>query len=84
MKKEVTVTTQHEKIVGGKYGGKKGTMLARGWHDNYTEFETKDGTKGCVCFYGDKVLVEVGKSHRFEINLQALIQELVAEAEADQ
>ena len=57
-------------------------MLARGWHPNYAEYEDEDGMKGSV-FYGDKVLVEVGKSHRFEINLQDLIQELV-ETKADQ
>lgn len=84
MKKEVTIKARHKEVVGGKYGGKKGTMLARGWHPNYAEYEDEDGMKGSVCFYGDKVLVEVGKSHRFEINLQDLIQELVAEAKADQ
>lgn len=84
MKKQVTVTTQHEEIVGGKYGSNKGTMLARGWHQNYSEFETEDGMKGCVCFYGDIIFIEVGKSHRFQVSFRELIEELVDQAKADQ
>ena len=51
----------------------KKTMVAKGWHPNYSEF-SKDGINGCVTYVGSKMIVEVGEHHRFEIDLSDVIE----------
>lgn len=79
----VKIKTRHEECVGGKHGSSKGTMIAKGWHSNYADFEA-EGLKCSVTFCGDKVIIEVGKSHRYEVSLYEVIAELINEAKADQ
>ncbi len=69
----------------------KNSILMRGWHVNYAEFE-RDGVKGVLMFFGDKIYLELDKydgkgrrkesAKRYRIEIGGLIQELIGRAKA--
>lgn len=84
---QVRIEHKHHEIVGGKHGGKQGTIVAKGWHDNYSDFKTEiDGKKieGCITYVGDGAMLEVGKDHRFQINFQPVIRHCIEKAMQDE
>lgn len=65
----------------------KSSMLSMGWHNNYVDFETADGRKGNLVFYGETIFLEFDKydkkgnrsdkGRRFKIKMKDLIVQLM-------
>lgn len=78
---EVEATDERADIC-GLNGQTKGSMIAKGWPSNYCEFTLHDKakTKGCVTYVGSIMVIEIGESHRFKVDLQSLISEAATKA----
>lgn len=80
---EVEIKSKHEECCGGKFGSKKGTLIAKGWHSNYSDFsQTVDGIeiKGVATYVGSTMIVEIGNDYRWQIDLSSIINGLAEQA----
>lgn len=69
---DLPVQDQSCDVLGYK-GSSQGTMVMKGWHNNYAEFEDESlGIKGCVTCVGTEFIIEVN-NRRFGISLKSLV-----------
>ena len=68
---EVEIQPKHDEI--------KKTMIAKGFHSNYAEFESNN-LKGCITSFGESLIIEIGDFHRWKIDLTSMIKNLLEEA----
>jgi len=78
--KLISVEDQSSEVMGFK-GSREGTMVARGWHNNYSEFSAElNGVpiEGCVICVGTEFIIEVNGEgenmrRRFSLDLKEIV-----------
>lgn len=76
----LAISDQSSEVLGYK-DNRNGTMIMKGWHNNYSDFEV-EGVKGTVTCIGNHYFIEIGK-RRFALDLKPAIARCLDIAKAD-